>query len=170
MNKIHFSCPIVGDLWLVYTLRVGAERHKGVYTVEENVLSGEQAWEVNGGTRWKTWRLGEGVERWGVGDGRGRGRGRGCCISWYDTAHLKLPLIWLLVLVQPLYLQYSELSFRSYKRRRESFDVINTCNGDRRFSAVSRPSTSHYYRGSMPRYEKKLKWGFASLLCLASGE
>lgn len=44
-----------------------------------------------------------------------------------DT-NLKLPLIWLLEFVKPLYLQCSEWSFRLYSRIRESFDVIRIWN------------------------------------------
>ena len=41
--------------------------------------------------------------------------------------YLKLALIWLLLLVQPLYLQVKVKSFKLYSRRRESLDVTRIC-------------------------------------------
>jgi hypothetical protein len=57
-----------------------------------------------------------------------------CVVTWSTQrwwqkwfSNLKLPLIWLLEFVKPLYLQCNEWSFKLYKRIRESFDVISIC-------------------------------------------
>ena len=46
--------------------------------------------------------------------------------------YLKLALIWLLLLVQPLYLQVKVKSFKLYSRRRESLDVTRICEKENR--------------------------------------